>query len=71
MELRTFSNSTLVLLSSVTKVEICVIVKRKEDGGGLLRPRGGGGGGGVNTLLLRKVGWSMQCKIVCLTEYQV
>ena len=69
MELRTFSNSTLVLLSSVTKVEICVIVKRKEDGGGLLRPQGGGGG--VNTLLLRKVGWSMQCKIVCLTEYQV
>ena len=68
MELRTFSNSTLVLLSSVTKVEICVIVKRKEDGGGLLRPQGGGG---VNTLLLRKVGWSMQCKIVCLTEYQV
>ena len=67
MELRTFSNSTLVLLSSVTKVEICVIVKRKEDGGGLLRPQGGG----VNTLLLRKVGWSMQCKIVCLTEYQV
>ena len=69
MELRTFSNSTLVLLSSVTKVEICVIVKRKEDGGGLLRPQGGGGG--VNTLLLRKVGWSMQCKIVCVTEYQV
>ena len=69
MELRTFSNSTLVLLSSVTKVEICVIVKRKEDGGGLLRPQGGGGA--VNTLLLRKVGWSMQCKIVCLTEYQV
>ena len=68
MELRTFSNSTLVLLSSVTKVEICVIVKRKEDGGGLLRPQGGGG---VNTLLRRKGGGSMQCKIVCLTEYQV
>ena len=29
-----------MLLSSVTKVEICVIVKRQEDGGGLLRPQG-------------------------------
>lgn len=31
-----------MLLSSVTKVEICVIVNSKEDGGGLLRPQGGG-----------------------------